>query len=73
MSVVRLGSHKAQVRGHGIHAREEEEPPTIKKKTIFHWRHQRRGVTSLEDAPQGGKTRNGGGKTRQREWSHLKG
>ena len=30
MSVVRLGSHKAQVRGHGICAREEEEPPTIK-------------------------------------------
>jgi hypothetical protein len=27
MSVVRLGSHKAQVRGHGICAREEKEPP----------------------------------------------
>jgi hypothetical protein len=72
MSVVRLGSHKAQVGGHGIRAREEEEPPTIKN-DFFVGDQRRRGVTSLEDAPQGGKTRNGKELMRWTEWGHLKG
>jgi len=41
-----MGSHKAQVRGHGIRAREEEEPPTIKK-MIFYWRSTKEGRNFL--------------------------
>ena len=44
-----LGSHKTQVRGYGIHAREEEEAPIIKNEFSLEI-IKRRGVTSLEGA-----------------------
>jgi hypothetical protein len=54
-----LGSHKTQVRGYRIRAREKEEAPT-NKKTIFHWRAKRGGLTSLEGATFGDEGKIGG-------------
>jgi hypothetical protein len=54
-----LGSHKTQVRGYGIRAREKEEAPT-NKKNDFSLESQKGGVTSLEGATFGDEGKIGG-------------
>jgi hypothetical protein len=54
-----LGSHKTQVRGYGIRAREKEEAPTNKKR-FFIGEPKMGGVTSLEGTTFGDEGKIGG-------------
>ena len=54
-----LGSHKTQVRGYGIRAREEEEAPIIKNEFSLEI-NKRRGLTSLKGATFGDEGNIGG-------------